>query len=73
MSYYRVYHLSENGSIHAFDEIECEGDGAALDFARDKIDGGPVEVWNQDRKVATLGADGAAIEPVRSSRARAAG
>ena len=58
MPTYRVYTLSKDGHIDTRPKlIECPDDKAAMEQARQWLDGQLLEVWNEARKVGTLDPD----------------
>lgn len=55
MEQYRVYVLDAEGHVRAPPEvIECPDDGAAIEHARQLLDGHAIEVWNFSRRIITL-------------------
>lgn len=55
MEQYRVYALDADGHLCGPSEvIECPDDGAAIEQARELLDGRAIEVWNRSRRVITL-------------------
>jgi hypothetical protein len=56
---YRVYTLGEDGHIVRRTEIYCLADDAALERAKNLVDGHAVELWEGDRRTALIdGKDG---------------
>ena len=51
---YRIYFCDPDGHITGVEAFECEGDAEAIDYAREKAGGRPIELWQQARKVAVL-------------------
>ncbi|MFC3695124.1 hypothetical protein [Chenggangzhangella methanolivorans] len=58
MPYYRVYHVNEADRVRSVDDAECRDDREAIAFARERLKGMPVELWNLARRVARLDAQG---------------
>ncbi len=55
MEQYRVYVLHADGHVHDPPQvIECPDDGAAIEQARQLLDGRVIEVWHHSRRVITL-------------------
>ncbi|HEY1543684.1 MAG TPA: hypothetical protein VGG01_14825 [Xanthobacteraceae bacterium] len=54
MQNYRVYFVGEDGRFNGVQEIECEGDQAAVDKATDIAGGREVQVWDRGRCVMIL-------------------
>lgn len=52
MPSYRLYHMRAlNGHIDRFEDFAAVNDEAAQTFARGKLDGHPLELWQDHRKV----------------------
>lgn len=52
MLYYRLYYFDGSGGhIDHFREFEAEGDGAAIALAEGWSIGGPMELWNRERRL----------------------
>ena len=51
---YRVYLIGENGHFVGVRDIEAPDDDAALQEAKQYVDGLAVEVWHRDRYVARI-------------------
>jgi hypothetical protein len=52
MLYYRLYYFDGfSGHIGHFREFEAEDDGAAIGIAERWADGGPMELWNRERRL----------------------
>jgi hypothetical protein len=49
---YRVNIVAADGSSHKAIEIECADDAAAVEYAKQYIDGKDIELWQSNRKVA---------------------
>jgi hypothetical protein len=54
MAVYRAYPLDARGHIQKRIDFEAEDDAAALNHARQYVDGNDIEVWQQARKVGKL-------------------
>jgi hypothetical protein len=55
MEQYRVYVLDAEGHVQDAPEvIECPDDGAAIETARQLLDGHVIELWNGSRRVISL-------------------
>ena len=52
---YRAYLIGRNGHIQGYEPLTCEDDKAAIAAARQLISAHGVEVWQDARKVITLG------------------
>jgi hypothetical protein len=55
MSEYRAYLIGRNGHIQGYEPLNCPDDAAAVAAAKRLISAHGVEVWQDDRKVVTLG------------------
>jgi hypothetical protein len=52
MGYYRLYFMDRfSGHIDHFREFDADDDSAATKIAQGWSNGGPMELWNQDRKL----------------------
>ena len=52
MRYYRLYFMNRSsGHIDQFREFEAADDESAIAAAENWLDGQPMELWNQDRKL----------------------
>ena len=49
---YRVNALDADGRSHQAIEVDCPDDTAAVEFAKQFIDGKDIELWQSNRKVA---------------------
>ena len=49
---YRVNTVAADGSSHKAIEIDCPDDAAAVEYAKQYIDGKDIELWQSNRKVA---------------------
>jgi hypothetical protein len=54
MHNYRAYLLGPDGHIMLRVDLECDDDDAAKDKAKLLVDFNDVELWDGDRKIATL-------------------
>jgi hypothetical protein len=52
---YRVNTVDPDGSSHQKIELNCPDDAAAVESAKQFIDGKDVELWQNNRKVVTFG------------------
>ncbi len=52
---YRVYFIGHDGRFIKFVDLNCADDSAAIESAKQLIDGHDIELWQQDRKVAWFG------------------
>jgi hypothetical protein len=53
---YRLYTIKPDGHIAGPPAtIDCEDDQAALKYAKQFLNGQPIEIWKLDRRVACLG------------------
>ena len=52
LRYYRLYFMNRSsGHIDQFREFEAADDESAIAAAENWLDGQPMELWNQDRKL----------------------
>jgi hypothetical protein len=51
---YRVNTVDADGSSHIAIEVDCPDDAAAVEYARQYIDGKDIELWQSNRKVAAF-------------------
>ena len=56
MPEYRAYLIGQDGLFFNAEFIRCENDEAAIQAARQLVDGHDVELWLGDRKVAKFDA-----------------
>jgi hypothetical protein len=56
MPEYRVFTLGDDGHINGRIEIDCPNDKAALERAKQFVDGCAVELWDADRFIARVDA-----------------
>jgi hypothetical protein len=52
--YYRAYIIGSDGLFLSALNLDCADDAAAVEAAKQFVDGHDVEVWQNDRKVARL-------------------
>jgi hypothetical protein len=52
---YRAYLVGRDGHFYNVVHLTCADDDQAIECAKALVDGGDVELWQLDRKVATLG------------------
>ena len=52
MQYYRVYVIGRDGHFIRSIDLSCADDGAAIESAKQLIDGSDLELWQRDRPVA---------------------
>lgn len=57
MVYYRAYVVGVDGIFQAAHSLDCKDDEAAIEAAKQFVDGHDVEVWQQRRRVARLKAE----------------
>jgi hypothetical protein len=55
MQHYRVYIVGVDGRFTKSIDLSCADDSAAIESAKQLIDGHDIELWQQDRKVAWFG------------------
>ena len=56
MSYYRAYIIGRDGRFQQAIELYCSNDDAAIESAKQLVDGHDVELWQHDRKIAKFDA-----------------
>ena len=56
MRSYRVYFQGPDGDVDGADAFECGGDDEAIEIAREKADGRPMELWQQERRLIAFSA-----------------
>jgi hypothetical protein len=49
---YRAYIVGQDGHFVRAIELDCKDDNAAIESAKQFIDGCDVELWQQDRRIA---------------------
>jgi len=54
MPIYRAYLIEKDDRVHSYKPVEAESDEAALQAARQFVNGRDVEVWHLDRMVGRL-------------------
>ena len=56
MSYYRVYVIGQDGHFIEAINLHCANDGAAIECAKQLVEGYDIELWQEKRMVTTLAA-----------------
>jgi hypothetical protein len=51
---YRVYIIGTDGHFQKSVALDCETDDAAVESAKQLVDGHDVELWQRDRKITRL-------------------
>jgi hypothetical protein len=51
---YRIYTLDEDGHISSGKDFVFDDDKAAIEHAKQLVDGHDIELWQADRKITTL-------------------
>jgi hypothetical protein len=54
MADYRVYVIGSDGHFVKSIHLDCADDKAAIESAKQLIDGADIELWQRDRKIATF-------------------
>ena len=54
MVYYRVYVVGYDGKFQEAHSLDCADDEAAIEAAKQFVDGHDVEVWQQLRRITRL-------------------
>ena len=52
MEHYRVYVIGQDGRLIRSIDISCVDDSAAIESAKQFIDGHDLELWQRDRRIA---------------------
>jgi hypothetical protein len=52
MSDYRVYVIGNDGHFQKAISLDCRDDNAAIESAKQFIDGHDIELWQRDRRIA---------------------
>jgi hypothetical protein len=52
MPYYRSYIIGRDGRFDTAMEFDCDDDKAAMESAKQLVNGRDVELWQRDRKIA---------------------
>ena len=52
MGDYRVYVVGSDGHFTKAIQLNCHDDGAAIESAKQFIDGHDIELWQRDRRIA---------------------
>jgi hypothetical protein len=71
MQEYRVYIIGSDGHFVRSVELLCPNEVTAKQQAENLVDGHDVELWQADRRIATLGASRTPMDSVRSSSSSA--
>jgi hypothetical protein len=56
MSYYRAYIIGQDGHFEKAIELDCPDDDAAIESAKQFVNGHDVELWQRNRKIAKFDA-----------------
>jgi hypothetical protein len=56
MTDYRVYIVGDDDRIMKRIDLDCADDSAAIEYAKQYIDGRDIELWQGDRRIARFGA-----------------
>jgi len=54
MTYYRAYIIGQDGHFKGAIDLDCADDAAAVESAKQLVNGHDVELWQRDRRVAKL-------------------
>jgi hypothetical protein len=54
MAHYRAYVIGSDGHFHAAHDLDSEDDVAAIEAARQYVNGSDVEVWQASRRLIRL-------------------
>jgi hypothetical protein len=49
---YRVYIIGHDGHFMKSEQLDCADDAAAIESAKQLIDGHDIELWQRDRRIA---------------------
>jgi hypothetical protein len=52
VQHYRVYIIGQDGRFIKSIDLSCVDDGAAIESAKQLIDGHDIELWQRDRRIA---------------------
>lgn len=52
MQHYRVYVIGHDGHFIRSIDLSCADDGAAIESAKQLVDGYDLELWQRDRRIA---------------------
>jgi hypothetical protein len=52
MQHYRVYVIGQDGHFIRSIDLSCADDSAAIESAKQLIDGHDLELWQRDRRIA---------------------
>jgi len=53
---YRVYIIGHDGHFMKSERLDCADDAAAIEAAKQLVDGHDIELWQRDRRIARLDA-----------------
>jgi hypothetical protein len=56
MAHYRAYMIGRDGHFQSAVNLDCADDKAAMESAKQFVDGHDVELWQRDRKIAKFDA-----------------
>jgi hypothetical protein len=56
MPYYRAYIIGRDGHFERAIDLDCVDDKAAMESAKQLIEGHDVELWQRDRRIAKFDA-----------------
>ncbi len=51
MPYYRAYIIGRDGDFDRAVELDCANDEAAIEYAKQLVNGHDVELWQRDRRI----------------------
>ena len=54
MTYYRVYVIGTDGHFEKAHSLDCDDDEAAVEAAKQYVNGSDVELWQQNRRITRL-------------------
>ena len=54
MAHYRAYLIARDDRIQKAVDLDCPDDEAAIEAAKQLVDGHDVELWQQNRKITRL-------------------
>jgi hypothetical protein len=57
MAHYRAYIIGRDGHFKQAVELDCSNDNAAVESAKQLVNGHDVELWQVDRKIAKFDAE----------------
>ena len=65
MPHYRAYVIGRDGRFEKAIDLDCSSDEAAMESAKQFVNGHDVELWQRDRRIASLTAKSKAGPDVR--------